>query len=680
MRRPAISTAAASRVLTPWLPFLRSWRIPYTLYVDPRTFHAVAAMIEQLPGSMQPLRAMRGAASAFPAIIVILAAIGCSDTSGPPASEFRVIPDTASALVGQSRQFTAIDAPGTVVWTSSDENVASIIPQTGSVSALARGTSQITAMSGAAEASAMLTVLAPPALAVSAPIIEFEQLAGGAAPAAQTVTLTNAGDGAIDNVTVGPITYGAGEQGGWLTATANGSTTPVSITLQATGTGLRGTYTAIVPYHADGVANSPQHTAVTFRVRAPAAIAVSRSTVPMSGIPGAALNETVGVTNAGDLPLTGLTATVTYAAGQPQGWLTATLGSTTAPATLTLAANTAGLAAGSYSATVQLASSVAGVAPVNITVPLTISAGPAIQLSASTVDVNATYAANPAARTVTVQNSGGGTLSGLSLGAVTYGAGQSTGWLARSINTTTAPATITLTFTTAPLASGNYTASIPVQSGTASNSPVHLTVNVTVGPPPTISVNPSSVAFATWGGAALPGSQAVQITNTGGGTLSGLSASVGSYTGTSPGWLTATFSGGTTAPATLTLRPNTTALTAGTRTAVVTVSSAVPGVASRTVTVTYTTQTFTTTVFPTFKTAGCTGCHGATAPVINAGTTATQYYNTLVPAHVTAGNPAGSELVCKIFGACAHGGGKFTGIAGFQAAVTAWIAAGAPFQ
>jgi hypothetical protein len=608
--------------------------------------------------------------------VVILGA--CTDGSGP-SSRFTILPDTASQFVGGTTQFTAVGAPGAVEWTSSDEQVASVIPQTGSAKALSRGTAQITATSGSTSASATLTVLAPPTLSVSAAVLGFEQVIGEADPAAQTVTISNAGDGTIDNVVVAPVQYGAGEPSGWLTATADGGTAPVTVTLKASGAGLRGTYTAVVPFIADGVANSPQHTAVTFRVRGPAAIAVSRTTVPMSGLPGATLTETVAVTNSGDLPLTGLSASVTYGAGQPQGWLTASLGSTRAPATLTLIANTTALAAGSYSATVRLSSTVAGVAPVNITVPLTVSPGPAIQLSSSTVAVSATYAINPAQRSVTVQNSGGGTLSGLTLGAVTYGAGQPTGWLSRSLSTTTAPATITLTFATASLASGSYSATLPVQSAVADNSPVNLTVNLTVGPPPSISVNPGSVSFAAWGGAALPASQAVQITNTGGGSLSGLSTSI-SYTSGSSGWLTATFSGGTTAPTTLLLRPNTTALSAGTRTAVVTVSSSVPGVASRTVNVTYAMQTFTTNVFPFFAAASCAGCHSTRAPTISAATTAAQYYSRIVPAYVVAGDPSGSLLVCKIFGSCSHGGGKFTSTSGFQTAVNAWISSGATFQ
>jgi DNA-binding NtrC family response regulator len=80
-------------------------------------------------------------------------------------------------------------------------------------------------------------VLAPPSLSVSTPVLEFEQIAGAADPAAQTVTITNAGDLTISNLVVGPISYGSGEPSGWLSATASGATTPVTVTIQPTGAG-----------------------------------------------------------------------------------------------------------------------------------------------------------------------------------------------------------------------------------------------------------------------------------------------------------------------------------------------------------------------------------------------------------------------------------------------------------
>ena len=52
-------------------------------------------------------------------------------------------------------------------------------------------------------------------------------------------------------------------------------------------------------------------------------------------------------------------------------------------------------------------------------------------------------AGNPASRTISVTNNGGGTLSGLAIGTIGY-TGGANGWLAATLNQATAPATITL--------------------------------------------------------------------------------------------------------------------------------------------------------------------------------------------------------------------------------------------
>jgi hypothetical protein len=84
---------------------------------------------------------------------------------------------------------------------------------------------------------------------------------------------------------------------------------------------------------------------------------------------------------------------------------------------------------------------------------------------------------------VTITNGGGGTLSGLGVGTITYGAGA-TGWLqAPTLNTTSAnpSATLTLQPVTGALTAGTYTATVPVTSAVASNSPQNVTVTFVVG-------------------------------------------------------------------------------------------------------------------------------------------------------------------------------------------------------
>jgi hypothetical protein len=617
-------------------------------------------------------------------LLGIAAFAACEDAAAP--NEFLVTPDTATLFVGNTLQLTAVGAPGTVAWSSSNSQVASVISETGFVRALGRGDVTISAVSGSAVATAEVAVRVPPALGLSAPTVTFEKTLGDVDPAAQTVTVRNTGDGVIANVALGAVAYGAGEPTGWLTAGAGGATAPVTVTLNARGQGLgRGTYTASLPVQASGIDNSPQTLAVTFRVLAQASIAPARDTVRLAGTPGAVIRENVEINNGGDRPLTGLATSITYQAGQPQGWLAVALSATTAPTTAALTATTGTLPVGNYRATLRVTSTVAGVAARDIVVLLSVAPGPAIQLSRTTVAVTAINTFNPAAQTVTISNSGGGTLSGLALGAIQYGAGQPTGWISGAFSSTTAPSTLTLSFTTAAMGQGNYSATVPVVSAVASNSPANITVTLTIGPPPVIAINPSVVLFSMWKGApALPATQGVQVTSATSGQLSGLAFSVVYAQGQPSGWLTTSWdNNNTTAPTTLLLRPNTANLPEGTLTATITISTSIPNVTPRVVTVSYIVQSFTVNVIPQFSMrviAGyaCIDCHNAGQPPNVTAATAQQIYNSVV-GYVVKGSPNTSELIQRITGGAPHSGGS-TLPASVVNTLRSWILGGAPFN
>ncbi len=103
---------------------------------------------------------------------------------------------------------------------------------------------------------------------------------------------------------------------------------------------------------------------------------------------------------------------------------------------------------------------------------------------------------------------------------------------------------------------------------------------------PSIGLSPKGLSFSAVVGGANPTAQTVAVTNTAGGTLSGLSASV-SYTSGS-GWLGTASLNTTTAPATMTVQPSTGSLSAGTYVATVSVASEVAGNSPQTVAVTFT--------------------------------------------------------------------------------------------
>ncbi len=329
----------------------------------------------------------------------------------------------------------------------------------------------------------------PPTIALSTGSALFSATAGGSAPAAQVVTVSNSGGGTLSGLTAGPVSYGAGAAG-WLGAALGGSTAPANLTLTPSVTGLAaGTYTATVPVSAAGVGNSPQNLAVTFTVSAagtPSAIALAPSSLSFSATAGGAspAAKTASVSNVGGGTLSGLTVgVISYGAGA-SGWCAASLSVTTAPSTLTVTPSLGSLAAGTYTATIAVSAAGAANSPQNVSVTFTVSAAPApaIGLSPATLTFAATAGGtSPAARTVAVTNAGGGSLTGLTVGTLTYGAGA-TGWAAASLNTTAAPATLTVTPTLGSIVAGTYTAMIPVSAAGATNSPKNVSVTFTVSP------------------------------------------------------------------------------------------------------------------------------------------------------------------------------------------------------
>jgi uncharacterized protein YjdB len=118
---------------------------------------------------------MRTAPSILLAAAVTLF-LGCSDTTGPSTggpggsetSSFQVSPSTATLQPNQSLQFTVTysgnpaltGGPGSAIWHSADESVASVSPG-GLVRGVTSGQTRIVATWGGYQASALVTVVAP---------------------------------------------------------------------------------------------------------------------------------------------------------------------------------------------------------------------------------------------------------------------------------------------------------------------------------------------------------------------------------------------------------------------------------------------------------------------------------------------------------------------------------------
>ena len=210
---------------------------------------------------------------------------------------------------------------------------------------------------------------------------------------------------------------------------------------------------------------------------------------------------------------------------------------------------------------------------------------PALALSQNTIAFSATVGgAAPAGQVVGITNTGGGTLSGITM-AITYGAGQSSGWLAATLSSLSAPSLITLSVSRGTLGAGTYSATIRVSAQGISNAEQIITVTlVVIDSASAAAIQLSSVAlsFNTTAGSS-PSTQTVQVINSGAGSIAGLAFAV-TYGAGATGWLSTSSLSATSTPSTLTVRPLTAGLTAGTYTATIAVSGT--GVASRALTVT----------------------------------------------------------------------------------------------
>jgi uncharacterized repeat protein (TIGR01451 family) len=203
-------------------------------------------------------------------------------------------------------------------------------------------------------------------------------------------------------------------------------------------------------------------------------------------------------------------------------------------------------------------------------VSVTVDPGPFLATTPDSVQLFGPRGSSPQAA-VLIENEGVGTLSGLQA-TVTY-QGTTSGWLPVSLTAETAPATLNMTASTGSLAVGTYRAVVSL-SANAGNSPMAIPVRLVVTEQqPVIAVGSSTITFEGTAGRAGPAPVTVAVTNGGGGTLNGLSASVW-YGGATAGWLSASLAG-TTAPTQLTVTADARALLPGTYNGEVRLASAV---------------------------------------------------------------------------------------------------------
>ncbi len=179
-------------------------------------------------------------------------------------------------------------------------------------------------------------------------------------------------------------------------------------------------------------------------------------------------------------------------------WLSATPSSGTLATetdTIQVSVNTAGLTAGSYAGRVTIAVTQRDgrISKNNVSVALTVTSGgtsPTIGVSPTSLSFSGTAGgANPAAKTMSIVNTGGGTLS--------WNASDNTAWLSLSPTSGTDSGSITAAVNLAGLAAGTYTAAISVAAAGATNTPQVIPVTLTIANSPSGSSSTAS-ATLTW--------------------------------------------------------------------------------------------------------------------------------------------------------------------------------------
>ncbi|MEO7454625.1 MAG: Ig-like domain-containing protein [Gemmatimonadaceae bacterium] len=414
---------------------------------------------------------------AFALAAALLLACGGSDSPGPgtnPGGGVASIQVSGGGTVSVGRSTTlsatARDRNGaaltgiSVSWSSSAAAVATV-SSTGDVTGVGVGTATITATSSGVSGSATVTVTpddtpASIALSLAGPVT---LAAGGTASLGATV---RAADGHV--VASAPLTYASTDAN--VAAVTNGVVTA----------GRSGTATITA---ASGAASAS--VVVTVVVGPPALLFLRNSP---AGIAGGVLapQPVIEVRDKGGNIVTTATNTVTVTM-TGGGSLT---GTTVANAVAGVATFTDLAVAGGAGAHVLTFTTAGLTGTSTIDFVLTAATTPVIAMDTTSLALTA-ISGTTQSFALGIRNGGPNTLGGLAVTAPVDAGGSPAGWLSASIvTTTTAPTTLILLVNAVPLLPGNYRATVKVTSPVASNSPVTVSVSVTV-------VNGTFLTFGT---------------------------------------------------------------------------------------------------------------------------------------------------------------------------------------
>ncbi len=415
------------------------------------------------------------------------------------------------------------------------------------------------------------------ALQVNPSALTFTATQGSGAPAAQTLTIWKS------NTVTKTWTVTAGVP--WISATpSSGSITTERDQVQVMvnpGGLASGSYSTSLMITTTSTDGRIRKTAV------PVTLTVS-STTTTGGftITPRSLSYTTAVN--GPNQVAGVTITNTSSASLTVtwfdniNWLVATSGDTvTMPpggsAVINHTASPTGLTTGTYTGTATITG--AGITK-QVPISMTVTTGttmPVIGFTPTALSFNATVGGtNPAAQTIGVSNTGGGTLS--------WNASDNAAWLTLSPQSGANAGTITLSVNTAGLAAGTYNATVTLAATGATTKTVPVSLTVTAASTtPSIGSSPASLSFSGMVGGSNPASQTLSVTNTGGGTLTWTASD-------NAAWLTLSPTSGTNSGA-ITASVNLSGLAAGTYNGTITIAASGAGNSPRTIPVSLTLST-----------------------------------------------------------------------------------------
>jgi uncharacterized protein (TIGR03437 family) len=457
-----------------------------------------------------------------------------------------------NGITGVSVTFTVTAGGGTVTGGGSSATVTTVAGGLASTiltlgSALGANTVQASAASPTSPVS--FTATGARTLSLSSNSFGFSGVLG-TNPSSQNLTISSGG---------GPLNWTSVSSGPFqVFLTPSSGTTPTNATISVNPGSLAvGVYTDTITINSAGAA-APQTITVGLSITASAAIGVSQSNMSFAGSVGGNAPAAQPLQIFGPLSFPSLTVQLSTTTTTGGNWLSVSPLSGTTPFTPSVSVNTSGMAAGIYTGTITLVSSNAGNSPFSVSVTLTLTNQPTIQITPASLSFSGQIGStNPASQTISLSNGGGG--------SETFSATASTNdgnpWLSVSgggVNS----ASLTVSAALLSLPAGVYNGTITVVAAGASNTPQIIPIMFNIAAlqgPATLSANATGLLFNTIVNGS-PSAQTISLINSGGSGSIGFTAIAATVSGGN--WLSIS-PGTSTTPGTISVSVNTANLAQG---------------------------------------------------------------------------------------------------------------------